>query len=78
MYYLHIFVTFMYFCFLLAYSKDEKNKIVKVNIIHRECDYLLCILKHDEIYQVSLNLMFDEGEKVIFFIEGRGKNYIVL
>ncbi|GFQ64994.1 46 kDa FK506-binding nuclear protein [Trichonephila clavata] len=35
-------------------------------------EYLLCNLKPDSLLQVNLNLYFDKGEKIAFFLKGHG------
>ncbi|GFY73015.1 FK506-binding protein 4 [Trichonephila inaurata madagascariensis] len=35
-------------------------------------EYLLCNLKPDSLLQVNLNLYFDKGEKIAFFLKGYG------
>ncbi|XP_054718235.1 46 kDa FK506-binding nuclear protein-like [Uloborus diversus] len=34
--------------------------------------FLLCSLKHDAIMQVPLNLIFEKGEKIKFYVRGQG------
>jgi len=57
-------------------SSKSGDRTVSLIVIRGGVEYLLCVLKHEEIHQVNLNLIFDKGENVIFYINGYGKVYL--
>lgn len=55
-----------------SFDEDSGDKIVSLSVIQNDKEFLLCILKHGEIHQVNLNLIFDKGDNVVFYISGSG------
>lgn len=65
------------FSFIIAYDRDVRDRIVTLSVIQHGQVFLLCVLKHGEIQQVNLNLIFDKGDDITFTVGGYGKIYCV-
>uniref|UniRef100_A0A8C4NFU4 FK506-binding protein n=1 Tax=Eptatretus burgeri TaxID=7764 RepID=A0A8C4NFU4_EPTBU len=60
-----------------AVENDSKeSRLVSVVVRVKGADFMLCTLEHGKIWQHSLDLIFSQGEKVCFFIEGSGAVYV--
>ncbi|KAG8188795.1 hypothetical protein JTE90_009187 [Oedothorax gibbosus] len=53
-------------------TDTSTSAVVSLMAEHDGCQYLLCSLKKDSILQVLLNLYFDKGENITFFLKGHG------
>ncbi|XP_064459750.1 46 kDa FK506-binding nuclear protein-like isoform X2 [Ornithodoros turicata] len=51
-------------------QKEPSEKYVKLMIEHRNADFLLCVLKYNDVLQVALDLNFVEGEEICFYLNG--------
>lgn len=51
---------------------DKAGPYVGVMIQHEKTEFLLCTLQHGCILQQPLDLNFNEGEEVTFFLNGKG------